>query len=125
MEANEEARASFYDPNLEMYMMHEGLLQWREPGGWLLTGAEGKKGGRQARRGSHQKQKTMQALLPAADQEHGTWLQPSRKSKRVELKKKKQQQQTMKQRPIERAVKEDNSDQDAEADDDDDYQGAI
>lgn len=126
MEANEEARAGFHDPDLEAYMTREGLLQWSDSVGWLLTGAEGKKGGRQARRGSHhQRQLTSQARLITATEGHGTSLQPAKKSKRVELKRKKQQQQQqqLRRQQADRPEKENTSDEDAEADDDDDYQG--
>ena len=128
MEHNEEARVGFQDPHLEMYLLREGLLRWREPGEWLLTGAEGKKGGKQARRGSHKKSTSNpQAVLPAADEEQQeAWIQPSRKSKRVELKKKRQQRQ-LKQRPVQPPENEDdsNEDADADADDDDDYPGTT
>ena len=119
MEAKEDTQAGFHDPNLEFYMINEGLLQWREHVGWLLTGAEGKKGGRQARRGTHQRPLTTQAPLTAAAEEPETAVQPSRKSKRVELKKKKKQQLRRRQSQ----QQEETSDEDAEADDDDDYQG--
>ncbi len=110
MEANEEARPSFKDELLENYMMQEGLL-WQDGDKWLLTGAEGKKGGRQARRPA-QKSLTTQTPLSSTAGRHESSVQPSRKSKRVALKR----QQLTRQ-----AKQEENSEDDAEAEADEDY----
>ena len=109
MESDEEARASFHDEYLERYMMHEGLLS-QDGDRWLLTGAEGKKGGRQARR-PLQRSLTTQTPLPSTAGRHEPSVQPSRKSKRVAQK----MQQLTRQ-----AKQEENSEDDAEAETDED-----
>ena len=113
MESNEEARAGFRDHLLELYMISEGLLLWRDSGRWLLTGAEGKKGGRQAKCGT-QKSLTTQSIPSSTAKHHEPTAQPSRKSKRVAQKKELRRWQTEQEES-----KEENSDEEA----DDDYEG--
>ena len=115
MESNEKAHEGFHDPLLESYMIHEGLLLWHDSGRWFLTGAEGKKGGRQARRGTPKALTTQSPLSNNARRQEST-VQPSRKSKRVAQKKELRRRQTQ---------QEENSDEDAEAEDDDDYAGTA
>ena len=115
MESNEEARAGFRDHLLELYMISEGLLLWHDSGRWLLTGAEGKKGGRQAKCGT-QKSLTTQSIPSSTAKHHEPTAQPSRKSKRVAQKKELRRWQTEQEES-----KEENSDEDAEAEADDEY----
>ena len=109
MESDEEARASFHDQYLESYMIQEELL-CQDGGRWLLTGAEGKKGGRQARRPPQRSLPTQAPLPSTAGRHEPSSIQPSRKSKRVAQK----MQQLNRQ-----AKEEENSEDDAEAETDD------
>ena len=111
MESDEEARAGFKDELLERYLIQEGLL-CQDHGRWLLTGAEGKKGGRQARRPAQKSLTTQTPLSSTAAGRHEPSVQGSRKSKRVALKR----QQLTRQ-----AKEEENSEDDAEAEADEDY----
>ena len=94
MERDGGARAGFHDPFLELYMIQEGLLQWRDGAGWSLTGAEGKKGGRQARRGTGRARRGEEVEAEAeAEVEVEVEAEGTRKSRRNELKRRQRRRQ--------------------------------